>query len=396
VTDPPLYFTRADGPYFFDADGHSLLDYTLAWGPLILGSNHPSINRAVTEQLSRGYTFGAQHEGEIALAERIASVVPGVEQVVFANSGSEAVQSAIRIARAATGRERIVKYEGHYHGWFNNVLVSYHPKSSHPTTTVPSMGGQPATEYAQTAVLPWNDLTSLTDYLACHGRDVACVVCEPLLANSGCCEPGEGFLRGLVDACRHHGVVSIFDEVITGFRLALGGAREFYGVSPDLSVYGKALGAGFPLAAVGGRAELFDVLRDGRTIHAGTYYGNPICLAAGLAALDELAKPGVFARMHNHGLMIRQTLERLAKSAGKTVSTCGAGSVFGVHFGLEASPRDYADTLRADSGAYTRFRAAMLAHSVQLLPDGRWYVSAVHGEVEQSRVIEALEMSIAE
>lgn len=380
ATPIPLYFDRGDGPYFYDVDGRRLLDYTLGWGPLIVGSNHPQLNAAIIEQLGRSYTFGAQHRLEVQVATLMTQVVPGLEQVIFSNTGSEAVQAAIRIARAYTGRDLILKFEGHYHGWMNNVLVSYHPTQGVPTDTQPSCGGQPAQEYAQTIVLPWNDTLALEATLATYGDRIACVITEPLLANSGCCEPYPGFLESVVGLCRQHGVVSIFDEVITGFRLALGGAREFYNVIPDLSVYGKALAGGFSLSAVGGRAAIFDALRDGRTFHAGTYNGNSICLAAAKATLEILREPGTFAAMNDHGNSLRTSLVAAAQRCDEPMIVSGAGTVFSMHFGATQSPRNYRETLLSSSQKYQRFQLAMLDQGLYLLPDGRWYVGASHDD----------------
>jgi glutamate-1-semialdehyde 2,1-aminomutase len=323
-------------------------------------------------------------------------LVPGVEQVILASSGSEAVQAAIRLARAHTGRDKFVKFEGHYHGWLNNVLVSYRPKVTDPVAPLPTCGGQPASEYADTLVLQWNDLATLERTFAAYPDQIACVLTEPLLANSGSCEPAPGYLEGLVELCRRHGAVSIFDEVITGFRLALGGAREFYGVIPDLSIYAKAMAGGFTMAAVGGRREVFDVLRGGRTLHAGTYNGHPVNIAAALATLEVLSQPGAYERMHQHGHAIREALQQSGSRHGLRLVTTGAGTVFSAHFGLSEPPRHYRDTLRADAAAYTRFRAAMLARGVMLLPDARWYVGAVHTERELDLVLPAIDASIKE
>ena len=390
TTPTPMYFDRADGPYFWDADDRRFLDYTLAWGPLIAGSNHPHINEVVGRQLQRGYTFGAQHELEIRVARQIVDMVPGAEQVIFSNTGSEAVQAALRIARAKTGRNKIVKFEGHYHGWMNNVLVSYHPSADAPAGTTPTCGGQPSCEYADTLVLPWNDLDALQRLLERSGGEIAAVLTEPLLANSGCCEPQPRFLQGVVDACRQSGAVSIFDEVITGFRLAAGGSREYYGVIPDLSVYGKAIAGGFSLSAVAGNAEAFDVLRDGRTLHAGTYNGNPICLAAASATLDILAQPGVFAAMRAHGQGLRKALTEAAAERNVQVVLCGAETVFSLHFGVSAAPTNYRQTLHTDMQASTRFRMAMLEHGIHLLPEGRWYIGAAHDDEALELVVRAM------
>jgi len=391
----PLFFERGEGAWYIDADGHRLLDYTLAWGPLILGNAHPAIIAAVTAQLGRSFAFGAQHRGEIELAELMTASVPGLERVIFSNTGSEAVQAALRLARAFTGRPLFVKFEGHYHGWFNNVLVSYRPQASDGIEPLPTCGGQPPHEFADTLVLPWNDLGALEAAFREHPGEIAAVLTEPLLANSGCCEAQPGFLAGVIDLCRRHGAVSVFDEVITGFRLALGGAREYLGLQPDLSVYAKAMAAGFALSAVGGREEIFRVLDDGRTIHAGTYNGNPVNLAAGAATIRTLAVPGTFDRMHAHGRALRKAIEEAAALRGFELVTTGSGSVFSVHFGLSSAPQHYRDTLQADAARYAAFRLALIHRGVYTLPDGRWYVGAVHGEAEFAHAREAVAGAMA-
>jgi glutamate-1-semialdehyde 2,1-aminomutase len=217
---------------------------------------------------------------------------------------------------------------------------------------------------------------------------------EPMLANSGSCMPAPGYLQGMVDLCRRHGAVSIFDEVITGFRVALGGAREYFGVVPDLSISGKAIAAGMTLSAVGGRKEVFQALREGRTIHAGTYNGHPVNVAAALGTIEVLSQPGVYERMHRHGQGLRDALERAAARHGLPLVTTGVGTIFSAHFGLKEPPRNYRATLQTDMAAYTRFRAAMLARGVQLLPDCRWYVSAAHTERELENVVAAIDESM--
>jgi glutamate-1-semialdehyde 2,1-aminomutase len=260
----------------------------------------------------------------------------------------------------------------------NNVFVSFHPMAGQPSDCQPSCAGQPPNEFADTIVLPWNDPAALRTAFKANGDKIAAVITEPLLANSGCCEPREGYLEAIVELCRQNGAVSVFDEVITGFRLAAGGAREYYNVAPDLSIYGKALAGGFSLSAVAGRSQMFDVLCNGRTIHVGTYNGNPICLAAARATLEVLAEKETFRSMHTHGNALRETIERAANDAGVQLAICGAGTVFAVHLGVSGPPRDYRQTLRSDMAAYTRFRMAMLDAGVYLLPDGRWYVGAAH------------------
>lgn len=387
---PLLYFERADGPYFYDVDGNRYIDYTLAWGPLIVGSNHETINRAVTAQLQKSYTLGAQHELEISLARRLVDILPGVEQVLFCNTGSEAVQGAIRIARTHTGRKKIVKFEGHYHGWLNNVLVSYKPQREQLGTASPAVGGQPANEYADTIVLPWNNLDALTAVFEQHPNEIACVLTEPILANSGCCMPAHGFLKGLISLCRKHGAVSIFDEVITGFRIALGGAREYFDLRPDLSVYAKAIAGGFTMAAIGGTKAIFNVIREGATIHAGTYNGSSINLAASLATIEILSAGNTYQALHAYGHALRTHIEDIARQSGFALVTAGVGSVFSIHFHLDKKPLNYTSVLDADMALYERFRVAMLHEGVLLLPDGRWYVGTSHGTEELVRTQAAI------
>lgn len=394
VTPVPLYFERADGPYYFTVEGEKLLDYGLAWGPLILGNNHPKLNEAVQKQLGIAYTCGGQHLGEIELAELMTRVIPGAEQVIFANTGSEAVQAALRLARGYTGRSKVIKFEGHYHGWHNNILVSVHPAAEQLGTTSGTCGGQPAEEFGHTIALPWNDLGALESAFREHRDQIACVITEPILVNAGSCMPNDGYLHGLIDLCRQNGAVSIFDEVITGFRIALGGAREYFGVEPDLSTYAKAMAGGFSMAGVAGRRDIFDALSDGRTVHFGTYNGNPICIAATIASIKVLSEPGTYERMHGHGNAIRQAIEKAAAACGHTLVTSGTGTAFSVHFDLHEQPRNWADVLKADSDKYDRFRAAMLQRHIHLLPEGRWYVGAVHGRNELDIVLPAIDESM--
>ncbi len=387
---PILFFDRADGPYFYDVDGNRYLDYTLAWGPLIAGSNHPAINQAVISQLSNGYTFGGQHLLETELAERLVALLRGVEQILFCNTGTEAVQGAIRIARANTGRKKIVKFEGHYHGWLNNILVSYKPSASQLGVPVATCGGQPASEFSDTLVLPWNDLNALENMFRRYPEEIACVITEPILANSGCCMPEDGFLSGLITLCQEYGALSIFDEVITGFRIALGGARTYFQELPDLSVYAKAIAGGFTMAAIGGRKSVFEVLRKRETIHAGTYNGSPINLAAASATIDILSAEGQFDVLHIFGYAVRRHIEEEAKLNGYQLVTSGLGSVFSLHFGLDKLPLNYADTLGADLSFLESFRIAMLNEGILLLPDGRWYVGVMHGDSELKRTKQAI------
>jgi len=394
VTPVPVYFERGDGPYLYDVDGQEFVDYALAWGPLIVGNNHPSLTAAIQEQIAKAYTFGAQHQGEIDLAEKMIRTIPGAGRVLFSNTGSEAVQAALRLARGFTGRDKVLKFEGHYHGWHNNMLVSNHPSPEQYGRTVPDCGGQPGREYSLTITCPWNDIEALQELFAQHRGQIAAVIGEPILVNGGSCLPTDGYLQSLIDLCRQEGAVSIFDEVITGFRIALGGAREYFGLQPDLSVYAKAMGAGFSISAVAGSSEVFAALSDGRTSHFGTYNGNPVCCAAAIATIDILSAPGTYEHMHAHGNALRQAIEAAAETCGQQLVTTGVGSAFHVHFGLAAAPRSIRDLVNVDAEAGHRFQMGLLERGVYNLPGGRWYVGATHSDRELERVIPAIHESM--
>ena len=390
----PLYFDRGDGPHFIDLDGHTFLDYTLGFGPLIVGSNHPKINQAVRDQLERSYTFGASHIAEVQLAEKLVGLLPGIEQIALSNTGTEAVQVAIRLARAFTRRSKVVRFEGHYHGWMNNIMVRPALGGAAFGEAAAVTGGQPSSEFADTLVVPWNDTGALYELFEKHPETIACVICEPL-PNTGGCEPEAGYLASLIELCRQNGSVSIFDEVVTGFRLALGGAREYFGVQADLSIYGKALGGGFPISAVGGRAAVFDPLWQGTTLHAGTYNGNSVAVAAALATLDLLKLPGTYEAIRHHGRAIRDAIEAAARDHDETVVTSGADTAFCVLFGLESPPRSYSEALEADIDRWDWFRAEMLIRGVYLLPEGRWFVGSAHDDAALGVVTQAIEESFS-
>ncbi|MBA2117389.1 Glutamate-1-semialdehyde 2,1-aminomutase [Planctomycetes bacterium FF15] len=333
---------------------------------------------------------------EIELAELIVDSVPGVEQVIFSNTGTEAVQAAIRIARAHTGRDKLPKFEGHYHGWLNNVLVSYRPQQDDSSLPQATCGGQPSSEFADTLVLPWNDIEAVKQLFAEHGHEIACVLTEPILANSGSCMPKPGYLEELIELCREYKIVSIFDEVITGFRVALGGARELLGLEPDLSIYGKALAGGFTMSAVGGASKMFEVLRDGRTIHSGTYNGTTFNIVAAIETISELRKPGTYERMMAHGQAVGDAILAAASKYQVPVAISGVGSIFSVHLGVAKSPLNYREMLNSDMSLHGKFRQAMLQRGVQLLPDARWYVGTQHDDNVLARVIPAIEPSMKE
>src|SRR3984957_5378345 len=288
----PLYFAYGSGAQVTDTDGNAYIDYGLAWGPLILGHAPPEIALAVEAQVRRGLTYGAQHDLEIEVAERLAAAIPCADLVCFANSGTEIVQLALRLARAVTGRSKFLKFEGHYHGWDDSVLVSYHPTAEEIETArgEPIAAGMGQRPHDDVFIAPWNDTDFLEAIFAASGKQISAVICEPILCNSGCILPEPGFLEKLRELTSRNGSLLIFDEVITGFRVDLAGAQGLYGITPDLATYAKAIGGGAALRALAGRGQFMDWIATGKVVHAGSLNGNPISLAAANATLQVLTR----------------------------------------------------------------------------------------------------------
>jgi len=386
----PLFFSSAAGCRLTDVDGNSYIDYTLAWGPLILGHAHPAIVAAVSAQLKVTQLYGAQHELEIEVAKKICELVPSAERVLFSSSGTEAVQVALRLARAHTGRRKIIRFEGHYHGWMENIVTGYRPAASVPVAK-PGANGMAAVDEA--LVLPWNDLSAVEAVLQAQGEEVAAVITEPILCNTHSLMPEPGYLEGLRELTRRYGVVLIFDEVITGFRVALGGAQALFGVTPDLTTMGKAVAGGLILSVVGGRAEIMELVAEQKVSHAGTFNGNPISLAAAQATLETLVaeKGAALEQVRKNGERLMREIGKSARAAGIPVVINGVGSCFHVAFSTRSKMRNYRDTLDSDLGARDEFLLALLAEGIYLMPDGRWYISAAHGENDIAQAIDLVQ-----
>lgn len=395
----PLFFESGKGTQVTDVDGNVYLDYGLAWGPLILGHSRPEVTEAIAAQASRALTFGAQHRLEFEVAERMLAHVPCAEQVCFANSGTEAVQSALRLARAITGRRRFIKFEGHYHGWDDTVLVSYHPTAEEIRAAegcpIPVALGQLPSNAV--IVLEWNDREAVEQAFERHGDEISSVICEPVLCNSGCIPPADGFLAFLRDITARHSALLIFDEVITGFRLGLAGAQGHYGITPDLATYAKAIGGGAPLSALAGRRDCMEWIAEGKVLHAGTLNGNPLSLAAAKATLDVLAsgEGAVYGEIWRRGQWLRESLEQAFAMLGLTATTSGLGPVFHVAF-MAGPVTTYRDLLVADAALYSDFVLGLLDEGVLALPDGRWYISAAHTDEDIKRTVKAVERVAAE
>ena len=376
----PVFIERGQGPYIYDADGNRYIDYVASWGPLILGHAHPSVVKAVTDTAAKGFSFGAPTELECELAELVTSLVPSIEKVRMVNSGTEAVMSAIRLARGFTGKDLVIKFAGCYHGHADGLLVS--AGSGPATFGHPTTPGVPEGYAKNTLVVPYNDIDAANEAGGAHADHLACIIVEPVAGNMGVVPPAEGFLEGLRKLCDATGALLIFDEVITGFRLGLGGAQELYGVTPDLTTLGKILGGGFPVGAFGGRADIMNNLSpDGAVYQAGTLSGNPIAMAAGLATLKELTRDGVYERLSETAARLARLTEEAARDAGVTVTTTRVGSMMGLFF-AEAPIRNFDDVSRCDSALFAKYFHALLTRGVYIAPSPfeAGFVSLAHTE----------------
>jgi glutamate-1-semialdehyde 2,1-aminomutase len=381
----PLYFEDGCGPRLRDVDGNEYIDYQLAWGPMILGYRHPKLVEAMLRQANLPFSYGAQHELEISVAEKIQRIVPCAERVAFTSSGSEAVQLAQRLARAHTKRNLILKFEGHYHGWMDSALVSYHPAAGEvgPLETphaIPGSAGQVPNTILNTAVAVWNRLDLLEHTLKAKGDRVAAVFMEPVLCNSGCLLPSSGYLEGARDLCRQYGALLVFDEVITGFRMALGGAQAHYGVTPDLATFGKAVAGGAALSVIAGRREIMEQMYTSGVSFGGTFNGNPLSLAAAEATLDELARNDghALAEANRIGAALMEGIRAIVKRNGAAVTLTGFGTAFALHFTSRRTLSHYRDTFDDDGKRLRKFLLRALERGLYIVPDGRFYTSAVH------------------
>ncbi len=398
----PLYFAGGSGARLEDVDGNRYIDYQLAWGPMILGYGHPKLAEAMHRQASLPFSYGAQHELEISVAEKIQAMVPCAERVAFTSSGSEAVQLVHRLARAFTRRDLILKFEGHYHGWMDSALISYKPSLEQmgpldsPRSVLGSCG-QVANAIENTVAAPWNRLDLLERTLEEHKGRVAAVMMEPVLCNSGCLLPTDGFLAGAKALAHKYGALCVFDEVITGFRIAPGGAQEHFGVTPDLATFGKAVGGGVPLSVIAGRADVLNMMFGGGVVFGGTFNGNPLSLAAADVTLDELARDGgaLLREANRIGAGIRDSLRSLARKHGIPAQVTGFGTAFAIHFTGREELNDYRDTLDDNTDTLRRFLIAALERGVQIVPDGRFYVSTAHTEADAAETLDAIDRVLA-
>ena len=379
VGGEPFFVARADGPYLYDVDGNRYVDYVGSWGPMIAGHNHPAVREAVANAIGNGLSYGAPCAAEVTMAERITQLVPSCEMVRMVNSGTEATLSAIRLARGATGRMRIVKFEGCYHGHGDSFLVK--AGSGALTFGIPNSPGVPKALADLTLTLPYNDFDAATALFDEAGSEIAGLIIEPVVGNANCLPPRDGYLQHLRDLCTRHGTVLIFDEVMTGFRVALGGAQARYGVTPDLSTFGKIIGGGMPVGAYGGRRELMEQIAPaGPVYQAGTLSGNPVAMAAGLAMLALVSEPGFHDRLEATTHVLCDGLEAAAREAGVAFTTTRVGAMFGLFFTDAPSVDTYAQAIACDTAAFDRFFHAMLERGVFLAPSAfeAGFVSSAH------------------
>ena len=397
VQPVPLFISYAAGARLWDVDENEYIDYVLGQGPLILGHTHPAIIEAVKAQLDRGQIYSAQHALEVEVAEAVCRLVPCAERLRFNSTGSEAVHAAWRLARAFTGREKILKFEGHYHGWFDAALYSVSPPlaAAGPAAApaaVPGTKGQARSTAGDVVIAPWNDADALAAILERHGHEVAAVMMEPLLCNSGCIRPRPGYLAAAQALCREHGGLLIFDEVITGFRLAPGGAQAYFGVTPDLAVFGKALAGGFPLSCLAGRAEVMDLISRGEVGHAGTFNSNPVVMAAAAATLGVLEQQAatIYPRLFGLGQRLIAGIRQAASAAGAPLLVEGPGPVFNLYFTDQPAVANYRDYTRCDLAAMGRLHTALLDRGVNMVGRGLFFLSAAHTEEDIDQTVAAV------
>lgn len=379
VGGDPVFFDHAQGACLYDVAGRSYIDYVGSWGPMIAGHANPAIIAAVHEAADKGLSFGAPAAAEVTMAERLCELIDGMDMIRMVNSGTEATMSAIRVARAATGRDRILKFEGCYHGHADAFLVK--AGSGALTLGVPTSPGVPAAYADLTLTLPFNDLEAVKSCFAEQGGEIACLIVEPVAGNMNCIPPLDGYLQGLRDLCDQHGVLLVFDEVMTGFRVALGGAQALYGITPDLSTFGKVIGGGMPVGAFGGKREYMELVApSGPVYQAGTLSGNPVAMAAGLATLDQITVPGFYEALGEKTRMLTEGLQAEADFFGVPFTTTQVGGMFGLYFSGAKQIVNFDQSGAVDVDMFKRFFHAMLDKGVYLAPSAyeAGFVSSAH------------------
>ncbi len=389
VGGSPFFTARADGAYLWDVEGRRYIDYVGSWGPMIAGHNHPAVRKAVESAVRNGLSFGTPCAAEVTMAETISRLVPSMQMLRMVNSGTEATMSAIRLARGATGRSKIVKFEGCYHGHADSFLVK--AGSGALTFGVPTSPGVPKVLADLTLTLPYNDMDAARALFAAQGEEIAALIIEPVAGNMNCIPPLDGYLQMLRELCTRYGTLLIFDEVMTGFRVALGGAQALYGVTPDLSTFGKVIGGGMPVGAYGGRRDLMQqIAPSGPIYQAGTLSGNPVAMAAGLAMLELIQAPGFHDRLAARTRLLTDGLQSVADGAGVAFSSNCVGGMFGLFFSAE-KVHSYAQATATDAALFKRFFQGMLKRGVFLAPSvfEAGFMSSAHTDQDIADTLEA-------
>jgi glutamate-1-semialdehyde 2,1-aminomutase len=392
----PLFYESGHGSHITDVDGNEYLDFTLSQGPLILGHSPAPVLKAVQEYSERGQLFAGQHIQELELAEKLNQLIPCAELMRFSLSGSEADHAALRLARAATGRDKFLRFEGHYHGWFDNVAVGIGGTASElgareNPNKVRWTKGLPQRIEEEMIVLPWNDLELLEKTVAAHKDEIAAIITEGVMCNNGCIPPRPGFLEGVRALCDKYGIVFILDEVITGFRLGMGGAQQYFGVTPDLAIFGKAMANGYPISVLCGRRKLsngqplMELIENSQVIHAGTMNSNNPCVAAALATVRELEAENVHARLFTLGRSLMDKLREAAREANQPLLVQGLGPMFHTGFTSLPAVHDYRDTLSYDKAKLAQFAGGLHERGLRVIGRGLWYISAAHTEADIDR-----------
>ena len=389
-----IFYTHGQGSRIYDVDGNEYLDFTLSQGPLILGHSHPHVLQSINEYSAQGQLFAGQHLKEIELAEKMNALIPSAELMRFCLDGSEAVQTALRVARAKTGRQKFLRFEGHYHGWLDNVCWGISTPSAdalgsrEQPQVYPWTQGLPERVTEEFMILPWNDLALVRKTVAEHHQELAAIITEPIMCNNGCVLPREGFLQGLRDICDEYGIALIFDEVITGFRVSLGGAQGYFGITPDLSIFAKAFASGYPISAIVGKREWMQLIEEAKVIHAGTMNSGNATVAAALATIEVLEQEQPYERLFRYGQKLMEGLRQAAAETGQNLRVEGLGPMFNTAFAdTAATTYEYRDTLSFDKAKLGRFVAGMHDEGVRVIGRGLWYISAAHTEADIERAI---------
>jgi len=388
-----IFYTHGNGSHIYDADGNGYLDFTLSQGPLILGHSHPKVLKDVREYSEKGQLFAGQHIKEIELAEKLQHLISSAELIRFCLDGSSAVQTAFRVARARTGRQKFLRFEGHYHGWLDNVCWGISAPSAEALGNrenpdiYPWSEGLPEQSKDEFIILPWNDLELVKKTISQCYKEIAAIITEPIMCNNGCILPEEGFLEGLRDICDEYGIALIFDEVITGFRVSLGGAQQFFGITPDLSIFAKAMGSGYPVSALAGRKKWMKVIEEGKVIHAGTMNsGNPT-IAAALATIEILETEQPYERLFQYGKKLMEGIRGAAIETNQNLLLQGPGPMFHTGFTDLNKVNDYRDTFTYDKAKLGKFISGMHDRGIRIIGRGLWYISAAHTEQDIDHAI---------